>query len=617
MVAFAIRPTSRAPDANEIIGRALDEPFTFTGALSEQFQQNILDSFGLGTAIRDISTPQGNVPRGSMLETMPIIGPIYSGAKSYAEAFRPDQPSLTKDEYQSSPYFRDEIPWEPGMTEDRAAALAGYWDEKAVRSYFSEKQPIASFLGSLAGQAFDPANYIPVFGPVARVAAIARAGSVVGRTLIGGTEAMVNTAAFALLTADVRKKFGDDVSWQTVGMEIATSAVIGGAFGATGGLLLRGRDLHDPAILMARKKMDNNRNGKEFAIAMNEAIDTLGADGEVRMTPNSQVPMERMSVEMEGRIAKERAAEIARTDAPNTSKTEITINGETRTIEGASPRGVDPGLSDVINATVDEMTARTDAPRFNGLEERAEDQLDLFGDEPEGGEFPSPAPVRQASEEAASAPVMSEDEIAAAGLTPAQEAIERAWRAANRLSVVEDIEAAAADGLTAKQTVARLGGRLDEIDQAAIANEEAWAAQGNKETLVRSVRIKRGVPSIDDRAEFAAWRDRYLTTKTAANANGARFDNRAAPPDAPTEGMDEAAARVGKTDTMSQVAEDRGVNLTTGEFAEQFEIEQLRATNALTVDQIAVLDEAEVEYKKAVSLGNALKAGVHCILGGK
>lgn len=293
MAAFAPRPTFRGADPNERVRLALDMPYSLGQNLWEQGQQGVLDSFGLGTAVRDMSIPQGNVPRSPVVGAAPILGPIYVGAKSLVELFRPDEPSLSKEQYQASPSFREAIPWEPGMTEQRAAALAGFWDMKTVRNHFGQKRPISSFFGQLAGQALDPINYIPMVGPAMQAAAVARAGSIVGRALMGASDAVLNTAVFGALTRDTRAKFGDDVSWQAMAVEIGMSALIGGAFGGGVGFLSRGRDIRErQAVNQARQRVDTIKTQTEALVSLNEAVSTLAIDGEVRLSPNGIAPVE-------------------------------------------------------------------------------------------------------------------------------------------------------------------------------------------------------------------------------------------------------------------------------------------------------------------------------------
>lgn len=286
MTAFAPRPTYRAWNTGEQMGRAFDQPWSLDRNFSEQFQQGILDSFGLGTAIRELSS-----------------GPSPAIAKNL-----PDEMTLSKEEYQASPSFREAIPWEEGMTETRASALAEFWDKKAVRSFFAEKRPISAFFGQLAGQIFDPINYVPIFGPTVRTAMAARVGAIRSMALIGAGEAAINTAAFGILTADIRSKFGDDVSWQAIGMEIATSALIGGAFGTGIGFI--GKGIETRALKRGKENLAKLREGRrvlaeqnsarttmESLIPLNEAIDAISNGREIDLTPNGIAPAERVRQE--------------------------------------------------------------------------------------------------------------------------------------------------------------------------------------------------------------------------------------------------------------------------------------------------------------------------------
>jgi cell fate (sporulation/competence/biofilm development) regulator YmcA (YheA/YmcA/DUF963 family) len=92
--------------------------------------------------------------------------------------------------------------------------------------------------------------------------------------------------------------------------------------------------------------------------------------------------------------------------------------------------------------------------------------------------------------------------------------IETEYATALSLGVVDEIEAAAAKRLTAKQTVKQLGDKLKIYDKVAIANNEAWVAQGNKETLVRAVRSKLDIPSLDEKIDFEKWVNDYNKRQT-------------------------------------------------------------------------------------------------------
>lgn len=111
-------------------------------------------------------------------------------------------------------------------------------------------------------------------------------------------------------------------------------------------------------------------------------------------------------------------------------------------------------------------------------------------------------------------PVLRESDPAFQSLDAFRQGIERDYRLATTLNVVDDIEAAAARSMTAKETVKELGNRLDRIEELAAANNEPLLAQRDKEGLVRAVRSKLGIPSLDERTEFNAWLDLYKQRKT-------------------------------------------------------------------------------------------------------
>lgn len=290
MPAFAPRPTFNAWDRQQQIGIALDQPFTFGQTIGENFQQGALDSFGLGTVLRENLVPE--LADGRPYERM---GLGFRFRTPQERAATDPANALTKEQYESSPNFRTDIPWEQGMTEDRAAALAGLYDVKKARAHFSEKQPIAAFLGQLGGQALDPINYVSVFGEVVQAAAIARAGSIGGRLLLSASDAAINTAAFGVATAGIRAKYGDDVSFESITTDIAMSAIIGGIFGAGIGVIAKGADQRAMALKNVRPKMESLGNVMQARAVINDAVQGLVNDSEVRLNPNSAAAIERMA----------------------------------------------------------------------------------------------------------------------------------------------------------------------------------------------------------------------------------------------------------------------------------------------------------------------------------
>jgi hypothetical protein len=272
----------------------------FGQVLGDQVKQGLLDSFGLGTAVKELTTPPLEIA------DRPFRGETADNFVTRQK--RAEELSLTKEAYESSPYFRTSIPWERGMTEDRAAALAGAWDQKMVRMHFAEKQPVAAFMGQLFGQAFDPINYVPVFGPGIRAAAVAKAGSIAGRMGIAASEAAINTAAFSVLTSGIRSRFGDDVSFSSIMLEIATSALIGGAFGAGAGVLMRGQDARiRNAVREATRSLDVIQNKQAAVAILNDGIHGMATKGEVDISGTAASLIQRTAEDLERRSLGARA----------------------------------------------------------------------------------------------------------------------------------------------------------------------------------------------------------------------------------------------------------------------------------------------------------------------
>lgn len=312
-MSLAPKPSYRRWNRAEQIQIAMDEPFTFGKAFGENIVQGALDSFGLGTAIKEVTTPP-------LADTRP--------QGSFEDALRggADADVMTEEAYKASPYYRKEVPWEQGMTEDRAAALAKMYDTKQVRAHFSAKQPIAAFLGGFVGQAFDPINYIPVFSGAAYTAAVAKFGSIGGRVLMGASEAAINTAAFGVLTAGIREKYGDDVSFAGIVNEVAVSALIGGVFGSGIGLLARGGDARRRLQqAKVRDQLDTLKTTQQAMIPLGEAATRLAAEGEVRLSPNGMSIIERARAESATRDVTGRALETETAGVVGTRAGEVVV----------------------------------------------------------------------------------------------------------------------------------------------------------------------------------------------------------------------------------------------------------------------------------------------------
>jgi hypothetical protein len=293
---FRSGPSYRGVSQPEMMTAALDQPLGFFDNLGSQVVGGALSSPGLGTAIRDIATPEGT---GDGPTSILDIGPFPSPLKSAVQYFINDNKEpLSQDAYKTSSFFREDIPWDAGMTEDRAASLASWYDAKQVREHFASKRPISSFIAGMAGQAFDPVNYIPVAGPAVKAAAVARVGRIGGAALAGSIDAAANTAIAGLATASTRSRFGDDVSWQAQITDIATAAFIGGAFGTVGGFF-EGRAADKSALKLAQaeSQLATLKTQQHARIALNEAIGAVSRGEDIALSPNALEPMQRVAQE--------------------------------------------------------------------------------------------------------------------------------------------------------------------------------------------------------------------------------------------------------------------------------------------------------------------------------
>lgn len=316
MSIFDPRPSYRVAQPFETARVALDMPLTPLNNLGQNFQQGLVDSFGLGTAIKDFSTPRGlPVEAGGPMEALrgaPLLGSIidgYEGLRDLLGAPTKGRP-MPEDEWKASEYFREGVTWDAGMTSDRAAAIATQFDIRTARQYFGQKDMLTSLAGQFLGGAFDPINYVPVFGQAARLAAVGKFGVIAGHTLVGASEAAINTAVFGALTTPFRGRLGEDVSWQAAINNIAFSAVAGAVFGGVGGAISRARTMRVAvAERRARMEIETIQNVQASRDLLNDAIGSLVETGDVKLSPKSQSVLERIAADATDRRVAARALE--------------------------------------------------------------------------------------------------------------------------------------------------------------------------------------------------------------------------------------------------------------------------------------------------------------------
>lgn len=547
-------PTYRPSTRDELFGAALEQPMSLGATFWDQAKGGVLESFGLGTAIRTLSLPPAAQTR--------------RGRETDAEyqARQERVKGITEEEYKASPYYRDGVPWDSGMTEDRAAALATMYDAKRVREYFAEKRPITAFFGNLAGQATDPINYIPVAGPSVKAAAVARMGVVKGIAATAALDAAANTAIAGLATRETRRGFGDDVSWHAMVSEIATAALLGTAFGTVGGVLERRAGIRADALRReAEVKVNTLKATQEARIALNEAIGGLANDGEVRLSPNAVAPIERVAQDV-GR-AKDFLGREYDMDAHRLGQT-------------AEP---------VLDAS-QSSTVLSEENAAKALRNAGYDLSRLQSEGQDVSAVMSAAPDKDAGLALQEQSIRFEKDRLAR--------LEAATPTANsygggRFRYTDN---APADALVYETG---MGGAITKAQHAA----EISAAKARLGELMEMQ--SKGTPHQDFLDQLAFSRE----------ARAARsVDASPAAPEPPPAGRAEAEAKVAKPENYKALADQYRVDPEAGTFPEEAELRQLAQAGRLSDEDMAVLDDADAAFHDGVSYGEALKSVVGCLL---
>lgn len=570
MNAFSFRPapTYRAASPDEQMNAAFDMPMSLGATLGQQIKGGVLESFGLGTAIRGATTPQSLTDTAFRYETPD------RRAKRIAER---EVPAITEDAYKASPFFREGVKWDAGMTEDRAAALAESFDAKRVRDHFASKRPITSFIGNLAGQATDPINYIPILGPSVKAANVVRFGRVGGAAITNALDAAANTAIAGALTYGARKNMGDDITWQSTVSEIAMSALIGGAFGTVSGVLDGRRAARVAAdTAKANEALSTLKNVQDARIALNSAIDGLARGGDVNLSANAADAVQRLADKRNPVWSPDTFASLDRQDLFSSTAVGRVVDNRPVMVRDAEAMlrqqvfSADPALA----AKYAEAEAK-----FT----QAQESLAAI-EEPLQARRPS-------------------DTLAL--MDP---------QSAERLRVIED---ELSGKVTAKQR-ANLEAEHDLIsgtfDQEALAKLEndfrigpTKKAKAARNSLAAA---RQEFSKLRKQADVAAERIR----SESALKYRASVDISPARPDAPPMGRAEAEARVATPDNYKAISEQYRVNPDDGTFVEQADVDQIRQEGRLTPDDEAALVEADATYENGVSYGEVLRSVVSCLI---
>lgn len=309
---------------------------TYGGAAAQAFNETSIGTLGREAATPDLAKTPVAGGRG---------GVMWRDETPQEVQARGDTLYQTEDDYKKSDNYRPDVPFEKGMTANRAKALADQYDRAQMRAYFGSKRPVANFLGGLTGAALDPVNYIPIAGEASAAWATARFGKFAGRVLTGAADAGLNTLGSQIATAPIRQQFGDDVSWNAILTNAAFAAMAGAAIHGIAGTVSHFRGMGEDikptvepgqiaperiAPEMARgpdvsyggevkasfgphavvTRLDTLGNRLKAADAMNDAVFGLSTEGEVRLGERAQMHLAGLQDEA---IAK--AARLAQIEA--------------------------------------------------------------------------------------------------------------------------------------------------------------------------------------------------------------------------------------------------------------------------------------------------------------
>lgn len=596
---FRPGPSYRGATRQELFDAAMAEPLSATSTFFDQARGGILESFGLGTVLRDNLLPsEAPTEPGLVLRTedgqrvdLPdtpamrrrrtafgdLAGDIQPETPQELEARRDEAGALTEDQYKASPSFRANIPWDAGMTQARAAALAAMDDAKRVREFYAEKRPVSAFLGNLTGQALDPINYVPVAGPLVKAAAVARFGRIGGAALHSALDAAGNTALFGIVTAEQRAKFGDDVSWQATISQIATAALIGGAFGTVAGAI--GKRVDARAVREADQRLATLKTTQEARIALNEGIDALVRGEDVNLSPNATEPMARVA----GEVATVRQSPNASIEPPVPAG-HVRVYHSGSVGEGETGRWVSTNREYASNYRADLPLFYLDIPNTDPRVNNA--------DIPEQG-------VRQGftfnfetlPEEAAQLKEISRS------LT--EEGVFGKRRGAiPSMARLGEVQGGSIVGFD------EINGHVRLIDGSEVpVTNGGGTIFGPKGIMIDPLAV-----SEFKNASGSQWVPVRQPSKAAA------IDTSQARPEPLPEGRTQAETRIAKSDDGKALADQYRVDPQTGAFAEEGEIAQLEAEGRLTEDDAATLAAAQADFETGAAYAEALKSVAGCLI---
>ncbi|MBZ9873073.1 hypothetical protein LB542_19690 [Mesorhizobium sp. BR1-1-9] len=574
-------PTYTGATGADLMQSAMDEPLSVFSTLGQSAKSGVLESFGLGTFLKDKLLPE----EAPTVAGAPRIVPDNQGGYTYKRETpeemtqrRTDMGALSEDQYKASAFFRKDIPWDAGMTADRAAALAQFDDAKKARDYFTQKRPIAAFIGNLGGQAIDPINYIPILGEGVKAAQIARFGYIGGHLLTSAADAALNTGIASVATSGERAKFGDDVSWQATISQMAMAALIGGAFGAIGGALGRHTDARVRSD--AESRLSTLQTTQEARIALNEGIDAIVRGEDVNLSPNATEPMTRVA----GEVANlSRAYDDVRSNptgdvrdplvaiTPDDIEGMIVARGAFKDINELefSKRGW--GLVKVVWGHGDKSA---EPPEFQVSKA---DITDL------------PNVIRNYEPSSVS-----------------QDGLRREWRVQRDGRAV--VYADSMMGDKGRHLVTTYIARTPEEMNVPLSKERPAALPGSLPQAGNLVG-----DTVGDRSIGTPKAEQSMPA-TVNIAQSVAVDNSKARPEPLPEGHKQAEASVAKPEDTKALAAQFGVDPQSGAFKEEADIAQLADEGRLTEQDVMTLAQAHADFETADGYAEALKSVAGCLI---
>lgn len=608
---FRQGPAGAALSDDVFVRSALDQPLSLGSTFFDQAVGGILASPGLGTAIRagqlpeEAPTEEGIVyaPPDGEGETVTApdtpqmrarIGIVQRSREDSLglrqetapelQRRREEAGALTEDAYKASPSFRTDIPWDPGMTKARADALAAQDDVRKVREFYAQKRPVTSFFGSLAGQAVDPINYIPIFGEAVQAAAIARAGAVGGRAIAAAADAAASTAITGLLTAPTRASLGDDVSWQAQVTDIAFGALIGGAFGTIGGVLARRRGSDTPRLEgeapdttispELTRNLDTLQRTQEARVVLNDALDGMIQRGAVELSPAS-------------------------TNFVQTMTAAVNVEAETARLA----RSLDPAAFERLT-TLEPVRASNDA-EIASLTARSLDNERLG---PTRGAMLEADQLQQRIDEFDQNISRQTSPKQIAALTARRDELRRALR--EKVAGLDDTLVQEIEDIDASLALRR------KVNEPVVAEVSALQARTRELRRQAAQQVRDRVRSGELQAQGPTFRDMQGNDVRGMNVDAptAPMVDVSAPVVAQPEAVKAAAARVTKPGALPDFAKSMGVDPATGDFAERAELDQIIAEGRVSEEALEDLRAADDDYTTATAWGEALKTAMGCTI---